>query len=230
MENVNIWWENLNFLTKFFYFFAIPSTVILVIQSIMTLIGFGMDSDTDFDAGGGDTDFDLSADAGADVSNGFHIDIDQDGVNDFEALGGIADFRFITFRGIIAFITMFGWMGAALSGTALPIVMIFFFALIAGLVGMFIIAMLFYGISKLQSSGNINYINAVGKIGTVYIPIPPKGEGHGKIELTLQERFIEVDAISNESIMIPTGTPVQVVGISDTATMIVQTINSDIQA
>ena len=36
----------------------------------------------------------------------------------------------------------------------------------------------------------------LGQTGVVYIRIPKKGEGQGKITMTIQERFSELDAIT----------------------------------
>ena len=76
------WWDTLGGLAKFFYFIAIPATLLLVIQFVLSLIGV---------AGGGDMDADIDADG----------DIDAD--TDADADSGNADFRLISFRTIIAF-------------------------------------------------------------------------------------------------------------------------------
>lgn len=104
------WWDSLSHLTKIFYLFAIPSTIILFIQSTLTLIGIGIsaDSDMNFDA---DMEADVESGMALDVEEDFSLDLDEDGVEDFKNLAGAADFRFVTFRGIIAFLTMFGWGG-----------------------------------------------------------------------------------------------------------------------
>lgn len=215
------WWDNLNVLTQIFYFFAIPSTVILVIQSVLTLIGVSMNADGDMDF---DTEMDVDTDVSFDTDDGISISFDDDSVDDFENFATAADFRFITFRGIIAFLTMFGWVGAGLSTTTMPIVLIVLIAFIAGLGSMFLIAMLFYGISKLQSSGNINYRLAIGKEAIVYIPIPANKEGTGKIQLTLQERLLEVSAVTEEATMLPTNSNVRIIDMLNATTYVVERI------
>ncbi len=49
------WWETLSVLQKGFYFVAVPATLILVIQTVMLIFGFG-------DDGGGDVDIDMGDD------------------------------------------------------------------------------------------------------------------------------------------------------------------------
>ncbi|PKM54784.1 conserved membrane protein of unknown function [Petrocella atlantisensis] len=207
------WWEQLNSLQRFFYFIAIPSTVILIIQSILTLIGFGLDTDMDLD---GDMDF------GGDAASEFDMDLDSGPGGDFESLSGMADFRFVTFRGLIAFATMFGWIGAAFASTSVHFAITLLLALAAGLFSMFVIALLFYGIAKLQSSGNLNYRLAIGKEAQVYIPIPGNKKGQGKIQLMLQERLVEVDAITEEKEAISTGETILIVDMLNATTMVVE--------
>ena len=217
-----LWWEGLSSLSRFFYLFAIPSTVILLLQSVLTLIGFGMGGDGDMDLGDGGTDVGMDFDGDIDIEpEGLDFNLDTDGIDDFQNLAG-ADFRFVTFRGIIAFATMFGWIGAALAGTSLHIAVTMMLAIVAGLAGMMIIALLFYGISKLQQSGNINYRLAIGKDATVYIPIPAGKKGHGKVQLLLQESYIEVAAVTNDATMIGTNELVRIVDLLDATTFVVE--------
>lgn len=217
-----LWWEGLSSLSRFFYLFAIPSTVILLLQSVLTLIGFGLGSDGDMDFGDGDADIEMDFDGDIDIEPEISdFDMDTDGINDFQDLAG-ADFRFVTFRGIIAFGTMFGWVGAALAGTTLHIALVMILGVIAGLAGMLIVALLFFGISKLQQSGNKNYRRAIGKDAKVYIPIPANKRGQGKVQLLLQESFIEVDAVTNETSMIGTNELVRIVDLLDATTFVVE--------
>lgn len=215
------WWEQLNALTKFFYLFAIPSTVVLLLQSILTLIGFGMGSDGDMDIGDGDGDMELDFEGDLEVDPEGGFDFDPDAVDEFENLAGAADFRFVTFRGIIAFATMFGWVGAAMAETNAHFVLVMFVAILAGLAGMLIIALLFYGISKLQQSGNMNYRNAIGKDAKVYIPIPANKKGQGKVQLLLQDSYIEVSAVTSDDQLIGTNEMVRIVDMLDATTLVV---------
>lgn len=225
------WWDQLSTISKFFYYVAIPSTTVLFIQSILTMIGFGMsaDADMDFDTDM-DADFDVDMDVDfepemaldGDMDGGFNLDLNGDGLDEFEVIAGVADFRFVTFRGIIAFLTMFGWVGAALANAGAHVAIVLILALIAGLTSMFIIAMMFYGISKLQSSGNISYRNAIGRAATIYIPVPPNKNGFGKIQMTLQERLVEVNAVTESDTMIGTGEAVRVIDMLNATTVVVE--------
>lgn len=201
------WWEALSTLQQIFYYVAIPFTIVLLIQAVMTIIGLGgndadadADGDADFDADG-DADFEAEIDAEAD----FDTDID-------EPNAGIAGFRFFTVRGIVAFFCIFGWTGVSLTGTNLTTPVIIILSVVAGLAAMFVIGLMFYAVRRLQSSGNIKYRNAVGKMAEVYIPIPALRIGKGKVMVTMQERLVEAQAVTDEESKIGTGETVKVVG------------------
>lgn len=214
------WWESLATLQQVFYYIAVPFTVILFIQLIMTLIGLSgsgsdadADTDTDFDTDA-DTDFDVDTDADADFDMDADADADVDVDSDVESFepGMMAGFRFFTVRGIVAFFCIFGWTGAALFSSGMQTIWIVLLSAAAGFFAMFVIGLIFYGVKKLQSSGNIQYSNAIGRTGNVYIPIPPNRSGKGKVMVTVQERLIEAEAITDEKKKIPTGETVKIAG------------------
>jgi hypothetical protein len=207
------WWNELGMLKQIFYTIAVPATIILVIQSIMSIIGL---SDFDIDLDGVDTD-------GFDGLDGIDdldvMDIsDTSGDSDFDG-----DFRFFTIRGMIAFFTIFGWSGAALAGHIHPVAVIVI-ALASGLLAMLIIGYLFYGMTLLQSNGNIRYENCIDKVGEVYLTIPPNKQGKGKVTVKVQERLTEVNAITYDEKPIKSGDNIKVVDILPDHTVIVERI------
>ncbi len=209
------WWNSLATLQHVFYYIAVPFTVVLLIQAVMTLIGLGSsdadaDADTDFDTDT-DADFDVDADADADFDTDSDFDSDTDAdVESFEP-GAMYGFKFFTARGIVAFFCIFGWSGAALFHSGIHTVWIVVIAAVAGLFAMFVIGLIFYAVKNLQSSGNIRYSNAIGKTASVYIPIPPLRSGTGKVMVTVQERLIEAEAVTDEKRKIPTGETVKII-------------------
>ena len=214
---MTLWWESLTVLQQVFYYIAAPFTVILLIQTVMTLIGLGnsgvdADSDGDFDA---DVEADFDADIEADFDADMEMDLEVEGEVDaesFEPSSAVSGFRFFTVRGIVAFFCIFGWSGAALYDTDMPDIWVVVLAVLAGFFAMFIIGLMFFGIRKLQSSGNIKYSNAIGKTASVYIPIPPAMSGTGKVMVTLQERLTEAEAKTDEKTKIRTGETVKITG------------------
>jgi hypothetical protein len=108
-----------------------------------------------------------------------------------------------------AFLGLTGWgmLSAGISlWLALPA------ALLAGLVATVLVAFLMRSMLAMESDGSIVLENAVGLSGTVYIPIPAAGGGVGKVTLALQERTVELEAVSREGAF-ATGDRVLIVGL-----------------
>lgn len=207
------WWDGLTLLEKVFYYCAIPSTLILAIQTILSIFGIGH----------GDGDIDFNGDVDVDVDS--HIDLMGDHACDsisVDAIESAASLKFFSVRGIVAFFSLFGWVGIILAENGLNTFLIFFIATVCGLMGMLFIAMMFYMISKMQRNGNIKIKNAVGHTGQVYLTIPAKQSGIGKIQITIQERYTEVNAMTNSLKPLITGTMVRVVGVIDINTLLVE--------
>lgn len=214
------WWNAMTLIQQVFVCIAAPATIILVIQSIMLLFGFGFDH-----ADVGDLDADMDTDVDTDV------DMDAHGGFQGELHHGEADsgedadpgLRLFTVRGLVAFFAVGGWTGLVLSkylnaGLAVGLA---FLAGAAALVG---IALLFKYAFRLQDKGNLNVLNAIGKAGKVYIPIPACEKGQGKITIMLQERLVELDAVTKAQQQLPTGTPVRVSAVIDEQTVQVEPV------
>ena len=191
------WFEELTTLQKIFAYIAIPSTVILVIQSLLLIFGIG--------DGDGDADMDTSVD----------IDSTETGGD------GLALF---SIRGIIAMLCIGGWSGIVLLDTGMNKVLAIIIAVALGIAALFGMAYLMKLMTKLQSSGNIVIENAIGKVGQVYIPIPASLKGSGKISITVQDKFTEFSAVTNDTVEIKTGEPVRVVATDDTGMLVVERI------
>jgi len=232
------WWQALTSLEKFFYYIAIPSTVILALQFILTLIGLdGHDADMD---SGGDVSGDFDGDVGGDfgIHTDFTMDVDAheigtdmgsyepsvhfDADNTADHAVVMGDFRFITFRGIIAFLTIFGWTGEVVADSTLNMVWILIIPTISGLMAMLFVALMFFGITKLQSSGNISYRNAIGVSAEVYLPIPANNGGFGKVQVLIQERLTEVSAITYSDTRINTGEVVRITDVYSGTALVVE--------
>lgn len=205
------WWNGLTALEHVFYYCAIPATIILAIQTIGTILGIGSDDvDVDFD---GDINIDSgTVDFGDMAAEASSID----------AIESASSLKFFSVRGIVAFFSLFGWVGIVLLDAGLNTFLVFFLATACGLIGMLVIAVMFYAIAKLQRRGNINIKNAIGKQGQVYLTIPANMSGKGKINVIIQERYSEVSAMTESEYPIKTGSVVRVVGAVDMNTLLVE--------
>ena len=130
--------------------------------------------------------------------------------------------RVFTIRGIVAFFALAGWTGliALQNNWGLP--MVFGMATLAGLVGAYVIAKIMQTILKVQYSGTLDLENAIGLEGEVYIRIPAKATAVGKVNLLLQGRYMELDAITLAESDLLSGSKVQVVDIRGADTLVVK--------
>jgi membrane protein implicated in regulation of membrane protease activity len=77
---------------------------------------------------------------------------------------------------------------------------------------MFLVAWIMRSLSRLQASGTVNLGNAVGRTGTVYLRVPERGTGQGKVTIEIQGRSMEFAAITDGETL-ATGTRVTVMSI-----------------
>ena len=176
---------------------AIPATVILIVQTVMLLFGLGDGGD------GGDVDADGILDG----------DTEDSGLGLFSV------------RGIVAMLCVMGWSGVALLETALPKALSILIAFALGVVTLIGMALLMKAIYKLQSSGNMDLGNAIGKVGQVYIPIPAGGKAGGKVNITVQERLTECEAITVGDTSLETGSYVRVTAVGEGGVLVVEPLS-----
>lgn len=214
------WWETLSTLLKVLYCIAIPSTLVLLLQTIFSIAGFGHDADINIsDTSGldmGDVDIDVNTDVDLDVNVDTDADICPDGDSDttIHVHGDFAPLRLFTVQGIVAFFAVSGWVSIAAVSSGMPAVGGIPLGAVAGFFAMYGIAKLVQISKKLTENGTIDFRNAIGETATVYIPIPPEGEGEGKVTLTLQGRFMECSAVSCLKETLKTGTQVRVTDLN----------------
>lgn len=214
------WWEGIGLIQQVLYCIAIPSTLVLILQMILSMMGGANDGGVDVsDTSGLDMPGEMDVDAAFDADlGGEACDVCgevHDG-GDVHDGGNPADFgnlKFLTLQTIVTFTTVFGWVGIVCvsAGLAVPVSMLI--AVACGLAMMFVVAKLVQVSAKLAEDGTINLKNAVGETATVYLTVPPKGEGEGKVTMQLQGRFCEFEAVNADSAALATGTQVLVTDV-----------------
>ena len=164
------WFLEMSALEQVFFWIAIVASVLLVVQIVMLIISFGggdLDADGDFDSFDGDADTD----------------------------GGLSIF---TVKGLTAFFALGGWCGftaaSYLPGNIWAPILI---AVVTGTLALLGVGIALRLISKLTCSGNLETEKLVGKIATVYVSIPANRSGRGKITLTAQGKYMEIDAVTD---------------------------------
>jgi hypothetical protein len=216
-------------MTSLFLICATLGGTILVLQFIMTLIGLGGDGsggDVPHDVGGElhgggwggdahDAAVGVHADAATDHS---HMDQTQSHSGHH---GSTWLFGVISFRTLVAAITFFGIAGMIAQTADAPVHISLTVALLAGIGAMYGVYFLMQWLYGLRTEGTVRIGCAVGKTGTVYIPVPARNSGTGKIQINLQNRTMEYEALTPGDTL-PTGARVIVTEVIATDTLEVQ--------
>lgn len=228
---MNAWLESLSALEYAALLVAVPATLVMLIQTVLLLFGLHNESD----AGGGfdDGDIDLDADFDGDFEADLDVDIDidadvddgspdADGADDDGSPGLFAGLRVLTLRGIVAFLAIFGWGTLWLLRIGLHPAIALFFGVAMGVWAMILVAILLRLALQLQEDGTVDIQNALGLSGTVYLTVPARRQGEGKVHLVVQEQLREFQAVTDEPQSILTGTQVRVMGVCDRDTLVVE--------
>ncbi len=145
-------------------------------------------------------------------------DFSADGVHD----SGLGIF---SFRGITAFFLGFGWTGVIALKAGLPLGAAIALGILDGGLLMIAIFFLMRSMMRLQSSGTLDYANAVGEVATVYVTIPADGKAGGQVEVMIQGRLSTVEAIHHGNERLTQGTKVKVVELVGRSTLVVESLS-----
>lgn len=180
------WYTSMTVLEQVYFWIAAVASVLLIVQIILLIVSFG---GGDLDADG---DFDMDGDADTD--------------------GGLSVF---TIKGLVAFFALGGWCGFAtasfLPGNIWAPILV---SVAAGMIALLGVGFALKGISKLQCEGTLETEKLVGKQANVYVSIPANRGGRGKITLTAQGRYMEIDAVT-EGDRLSVDEAVVIVGYTD---------------
>jgi hypothetical protein len=185
--------------TVYFYCAVVGGTVLLL-QTLMLVFGLGH----------ADAEFDADTDPGDVLDTGGH------GGGHGHAADGF--FKVLSFKTLVAFVTFFGLGGLACLEAGMKRGSTLAAALAMGIAALWLVAWLMSALGQLQSSGNLDLQNAVGATGTVYLRIPARRQGPGKVTVVLQGRSVQCKATTADA-EIPTGSAVRIVGLASPDTL-----------
>ncbi len=195
------WWDSLDLLMKVLWGITLSASLIFVIQSIMTFVGLG----------GGDGGFD------GDFSTDF---------NDMSTLEADPGMNLYTFRNLVNFLLGFGWTAILLRDRIASLVWLMVLAVLVGLALVAVVMYLFKWLNGMQQSGNIDvFKSAVGCQGRVYLTIPAERKGEGQVQITISGSVREYNAVTDGD-EIKTGTPIKVVEVLNSNTLVVEELSS----
>lgn len=192
---MEVWWSSLGVALQIFYAIGIVSGIAVLMQVALIFLG-GVDSELgDFDADTG----------GGDHPHGSGLKI-------------------ISFQAITAFLLGLGWIGAFVLVNTGWLILAVLVGLVAGLGMMFAMAWLLAFLAQFKEEGNVDFNNAIGETGKVYVPIPGERGGCGQIEIIFQGRHQVLEAITSHASELKAHTQVLVVDLAEGNTLVVRPI------
>ncbi len=194
MESFTTWYMALEPMQQVFWGCAIVSSAVFLVQMVLTIVGMdsaGVDADVDFDV--------------ADVGAGDTMDLG----------GGISLF---SVRSLVNFFVGFGWAGVSLRSLIGSDVLLL---LAAAAVGFLFVLMFFYIKKKtkaFEANGAFDIRNCQGKVANVYLRIPAANAGKGKVQVSVNGAYHEIDALTDGE-AIPSGQKVRITEVIDGETL-----------
>lgn len=146
-------------------------------------------------------------------------DFDHDSAID--GADGAAGAQILSLRTLVAGIVGFGWAGVlSLQSGASPSIAILI-AVVTGVVFMLLVFGVMRFLFSMRSDGTLDYRNAVGVFGKVYVTVPAHRTGAGQVEILLQGRLTMAAAQTDGTALSPQ-TPVRVTAAMGDNTLLVE--------
>jgi hypothetical protein len=128
-------------------------------------------------------------------------------------------YEVLSLRTLSAALTFFGIAGKMSLAYGYSNPSAFAVATLVGAAAMYGVYWMFIQVYKLQHAGNENVRNAIGLPATVYVPVPGKRAGAGKVTFKLQNRLVEYQAVTEYDDRLATGEKVIIVGVVNSDTV-----------
>jgi len=205
METLTNWYNSLDPTLRVYWTIAIITSVVFLIQMVLTIVGIG-DTNSDVDFG-----IDASGDA----------DFATDGSGDTLDTGGAI--QLFTVRNVINFLLGIGWGGVCLYHAIPNSTLLAVAAVLCGCAFVAAFVLMFRQLMKLEKNGNFNIKECVGVTCSVYLRIPARRAGSGKVQLSYHGSVLELAAITDGE-QLPTGSKVNVLAVIDSETLLVEAL------
>jgi len=207
MEWFNTWWHDIGLIGQVMACFAIPMTVIMLLQLILMLIGVGFGNESD-----GDLD---------DCDTGSNTETTP---QEAGSSGNTSIMKIFTIRGIVAFFALGGWAGLAALAAGVSAFWAIQISLFVGVCALLLAAIVLRLALRMQTSGNLDLNNAISHTADVYIRIPSARADKGKVTMLLQDRFVELDAVTDHNSDISPDSKVEVVAVANGDCLVVSPV------
>jgi len=140
-------------------------------------------------------------------------DLDADFDGDMHTDHGNAPFQLFTFRNFVNFLLGFGWTVICFEKIIINQGILILLGVIVGCALVAMVMYIFISMTKMSQQGNMDINNAINQTAEVYLSIPAKKSGLGKVHIQIQGTLRELDAITLGD-GIPTGSQVKVLSIT----------------
>lgn len=154
---------------------------------------------------------------GADSGDGIDADFDGDLDN------AHAPFQLFSFRNLINFLLGFSWTGISFYGLITNKPLLLILSIVIGVAFILIFFAIIRQIQKLAEDNSFKIESLLHRSGSVYLRIPEKRTGMGKIQVSINGSFREVDAITNQE-QIASGAAIKIVKIESNNLVLVEKI------
>jgi hypothetical protein len=152
---------------------------------------------------------------GVETHDGLSADFDGD------LQGGEAPFQLFTFRNMINFLLGFSWTGISFYYLIENRIVLISLSFAVGSVFVLFFFMIIRQIEKLAEDNSFKISNTLNKTASVYLTIPARKKGTGKVQVSVKGSFHELDAIT-ESEKIETSATVRIVKIESNNLVVVE--------
>lgn len=193
------WYNGLPSTLQVYWVIALITSLVFVVQMVLTFIGIGdADADADF---GGDTD----------ISDGSTLDA-----------GGAM--QLFTMRNIINFLLGLGWGGVCLYSVIPNAVVLSIVAILVGVAFVYVFILIYRQMRRFEKNGAFDIKECVGHTVDVYLTIPAKRSGSGKVQVSFYGSVQELAALTDSDSPIRSGAKVRILEIVDGGTVLVEKV------
>ena len=193
------WYNGLPSTLQVYWVIALITSLVFVVQMVLTFIGIGdADADADF---GGDTD----------ISDGSTLDA-----------GGAM--QLFTMRNIINFLLGLGWGGVCLYSVIPNAVVLSIVAILVGVAFVYVFILIYRQMRRFEENGAFDIKECVGHTVDVYLTIPARRSGSGKVQVSFYGSVQELAALTDSDSPIRSGAKVRILEIVDGGTVLVEKV------
>ena len=193
-ETFTTWFTALDGMQQMFWGCALVASTVFLVQMVLTMLGMdGHDVDVDFD----------TADFG---------DMDSDTMD----MGGAVSL--FSIRNMVNFFVGFGWAGISFHRLIPSPLLLVLVSVAVGCLFVWVFFLIKKQMKRFEANGAFDIKNCQGRTANVYLRIPGENAGKGKVQISVNGAFHEVDALTDGEAIAP-GQKVRVVEIIDGETL-----------